>query len=292
MIQETDLSWRFINSGRCEPAFNMALDEALMRAAAARCSTATLRVYAWSRPSVSLGYHQRLEHRLDPECCRDSGIEVVRRITGGREVFHDSELTYSFSGPEGHPRLGKNIAESYRAIAAGLMHALRLLGVEPELMRPAVGRNRAGSKKEVNPCFSSASRYEISVQGKKLVGSAQRRCPNLGAFLQQGSLLIRNSQDRLLDLLPRSRRDQQTIDKSARSGSRATGLEEVLGRKVEFEEVARAMRSGFEQAFGCRFAEEKPSGQELNLALELERRKYSCTNWVEGQTRRVVSAVD
>jgi len=267
-----NLHWRFINSGPCATAFNMALDEALMRSAPSGPS-ATLRVYAWRAPSVSLGYHQRHESRLDLERCRALGVEVVRRITGGREVFHDRELTYSFSGPEGCARLGGSIAESYLAIAEGLRCALRLLGIQPDMPRTAT-RGQVGPRRSPSPCFSSVSRYEISAGGKKLVGSAQRRCSDPGAFIQQGSLLIRNAQNRLLELLPGAGREKENLAESSRPGSRATGLEEVLGRPVEFEEVARAMHGGFEEAFGCRFAKEKPTERERELARELERGKY------------------
>jgi lipoyl(octanoyl) transferase len=279
MTKGKKLHWRFIDSGPGGAAFNMALDEALMREAA-HGPTATLRVYGWRRSSVSLGYHQRLKKRLDPELCRASGVEIVRRITGGREVFHDRELTYSFTGPEGLACLGADITESYRLIAGGLLAALRLLGIEPEIERsPERERGLAG------PCFSSASRYELSVLGKKLVGSAQRRCPEAGAFMQQGSLLIQNSQDRLLDLMP-AESGQRMAGKAAGPSGRATGLEEVLGRPVEFGEVAGAMKHGFEQEFGCRFKKGQPSEKELELELELEK-KYNTIIWKK-QTVQVV----
>ncbi|MEA2062280.1 MAG: lipoate--protein ligase family protein [Gemmatimonadota bacterium] len=281
MTRDKDLYWRFINSGACPAAFNMALDEALMRRAADP-PTATLRVYAWEKPSVSLGYHQKIEERLDLERCRAAGVEVVRRITGGREVFHQRELTYSFSAPLDNPRLGGTVMKSYRAISGGLVRALEILGLEPELER-SVKRAGAGAGVRDNPCFSSASRYEISWQGKKLVGSAQRRMPRLGAFLQQGSLLIENSQDRLLKLRPKAIDEEKDTGNFGSLGARATGLEEVLGRKVGFEEVARAMHRGFEEFFGCRFEEAGPAKQELKLARDLEENKYTFTDYVKAE---------
>lgn len=270
MTRENDLNWRFIDSGLGTAAFNMALDEALAREAA-HSSTATLRVYAWSGPSVSLGCHQRPGSRLDLQRCRAAGVQVVRRITGGREVYHDRELTYSFTGPEGYACLGLGITESYRVIARGLVQALELLGVEPELSGRRPSRH-SGAGGLLAPCFASTSRYEITASGKKIVGSAQRRCTRLGSFLQQGSLLLRNSQDRLLELSPAGPVSPEGSPSGP--GLAATGLEEVLGRPLEYAEAARAMRQGFEEAFHCRLEPGQPTARELDLARDLEQERY------------------
>ncbi|HLA38829.1 MAG TPA: lipoate--protein ligase family protein, partial [Candidatus Glassbacteria bacterium] len=201
--------WRFIESPPGEAAFNMALDEALLRSVAERDSPPVLRVYSWSGPSVSLGYNQEIGREIDLERCRHLGVAVVRRPTGGRSVYHDRELTYSLCGPGASARLGRSLEETTRMVAEALCAALDRLGISAD--EPARGHGAIrGAAGLCNPCFSSASRYEISVAGRKLIGSAQRRSAGDRAFLQQGSVLIANSQARLDELAPGGRTAEET----------------------------------------------------------------------------------
>ena len=126
-------SWRFLNSGRADGATNMAVDEAILEGVGRGSSPPTLRVYAWEPPTVSIGHSQKASIELDLEACGRWGFDVVRRATGGRAVLHAGELTYSVVGSSGEPPLGGSIAESYQAIANGLLLGLTELGVSAEL---------------------------------------------------------------------------------------------------------------------------------------------------------------
>jgi len=116
----------------------MAADEAILEGVDRGSSPPTLRVYAWEPPTVSIGHSQKASVELDLEACRRRGFGVVRRPTGGRAVLHAGELTYSVVGRSGEPPLGGTIAESYKAIADGLLLGLEQLGVRAELAAVAV----------------------------------------------------------------------------------------------------------------------------------------------------------
>jgi len=88
-------AWRLIDSGPGPGPWNLALDEAIFHAVRAGASPPTLRLYRWSAPALSIGYAQDRDRDVDRDACRARGIAVLRRITGGRAVLHDAEVTYS-----------------------------------------------------------------------------------------------------------------------------------------------------------------------------------------------------
>lgn len=162
----------------------MALDEALMRHARSTGRT-TLRVYSWAQPTLSLGRNQPAVGQYDLRRIDGRGVDVVRRPTGGRAVLHHREVTYSVTAPVG--ALG-DLRESYARINRLLIDALRRLGVVAREAPPGDGTPLPG----VAPCFETPVGGEIIADGRKLVGSAQRR--EGGALLQHGSILIDDDQ--------------------------------------------------------------------------------------------------
>lgn len=161
-------------------AENMRRDRVLLaRSEREPLADPVLRVYGWSPPAVSLGYHQN-ESPLDPLALRARGIEQVRRPTGGAAVLHDQEITYAVAGPLGLPGLGRGVLAIHDGIAAALRATLVQLGV------PA--STGGGGRPDDFACFASAGGHEITVDGRKLVGSALRR--GRRAFLQHGSVLV------------------------------------------------------------------------------------------------------
>jgi lipoate-protein ligase A len=164
----------------------MALDEAIARAVGAGRVAATVRFYAWRAPTVSLGCLQAARGILAQDVCRERGIGAVRRPTGGRAVLHDEELTYSLCAPL-HGFWGRlSVAESFCLIGEGIAAGLRRLGVAA--IPGKVGGARLGPQGGATPCFQIPAMPAILVDGKKLVGSAQRRWE--GVLLQHGSLLL------------------------------------------------------------------------------------------------------
>lgn len=181
------MGWRLIADGPGIGLYNMAVDEALLRSAEDG-GVPTVRFYRWSEPTISMGYNQSLEtfHNLD------LNLPIVRRLTGGRAVLHQAELTYSVTSPSGEPPFGSTIEGVYKVISETIVKGLRALGVGAEVLK---GRSLSRRREESGrggggepACFFSPSRYEVLYKGKKLVGSAQRR--RKGAFLQHGSILL------------------------------------------------------------------------------------------------------
>ena len=158
----------------------MALDEVLL-ASAARDGVATLRLYRWRGPWLSLGYAQPFDASA-AAAFRAAGVTVVRRATGGRAVLHGADLTYAVAAPES--MLPPGLEGAYRLLSDALLDALRAIGVAAQ---PAP-RAASPSPADGFDCFAAAATDEICVAGRKLAGSAQRRAA--GAVLQHGSIRL------------------------------------------------------------------------------------------------------
>jgi lipoate-protein ligase A len=221
-------------------AENMAADEAIMDAVAAGDTPPTLRLYHWAPPSLSLGKRQPLSSVLFDRCASD-GVQVVRRATGGLAILHTDELTYSIATQPDDPRAAGAILDAYRSLSEGLMAALAFLGVQPEMEPVSPGASHTASA----VCFEQPSAYEISVAGRKLIGSAQVR-PQ-GRVLQHGSLPLTGDIGRIVDYLCfESDSEREALRRHLRE--RATTLSAVLKRDVPYAEAADALRRGFADA--------------------------------------------
>jgi lipoate-protein ligase A len=280
-------NWRFIDSGAGEAAFNMALDEVLLGRVAAGQSPPVLRVYRWSGQSVSLGYHQDATRELDLELCASQGVAVVRRPTGGRSVFHGPELTYSLAAPGDTGLLGSSVSDTSAAVAAAIRHALELLGAvldsPDDEKNSSGGRGASGMR---NPCFTSASRHEVTSSGRKLVGSAQMRLPGGTGFLQHGSLLLENHQFRLAELKPLDVDSEQRQTLTEHLNNSVTSLSGILGREVSYAETADAFRRGFAGHFMVELLDDKPGPDELRMAEHLAGQRYRSSDWLLGKRQK------
>ncbi len=234
-------TWRLlIESEPRTGAWNMALDEAIMEAVAAGESPPTLRFYAWEPPCLSLGKRQPLGGVSLERCERDD-VQVVRRATGGWAILHTDELTYSIATTPDDPRAEGAILDAYRRLSQGLVAGLGNLGV-PALMNPSAGESAQYASAA---CFEAPSAYEITVGGKKLIGSAQTR--PAGRVLQHGSLPLAGDIARVTEYLWfASEGDREAL--AAHLRERATTLSAVLGRDVSFVEAVEAMARGFASA--------------------------------------------
>jgi lipoate-protein ligase A len=218
----TALSWQLIIDSTGRPGVeNMAIDQALLDDVERRGHAACLRLYRWTPPCLSFGRNEPALSRYDRDTIARLGVDVVRRPTGGRAVWHDDEVTYAVAAPV--DALGC-LRDSYRAIHQRLARALRTLGADAVL---AASARRPGAL-TAGACFAQPVGGEVLVRGRKVIGSAQVR--QGAAFLQHGSILLGGSQD----LVARVSRDRA-------STANATTLSEALGRRVEFGEVATAI---------------------------------------------------
>lgn len=166
----------------------MARDHALARGA--RAGEGVLRLYGWAPPTVSFGRNEPAPAGFPRDPADRPGVDVVRRPTGGRAVLHHEELTYSVVVP------GRAVGARglYRAVHEGLVAGLRSLGIPAE-----VAAGGQVLRPDAGPCFQVAAPGEITLGGRKLVGSAQARMD--GALLQHGSILLSPHQDRLMELV-------------------------------------------------------------------------------------------
>lgn len=263
--------WRLLQTPPARGAWNMALDEALLMSCLRGDSPPVLRLYAWNPPCLSLGYAQPFQD-VDLARLNERGWDLVRRPTGGRAILHADELTYAVIGPARHPLLAGSVLESYRRLARALLAALRALGLPAEMNEESLAADRSA-----NPvCFESPSAYEITVQGKKLIGSAQARRKD--GVLQHGALPLAGDLTRIVQVLAFP--DEAARQRAAeRLLARATTVERVLGRPIPWEMAAQAFVNAFRQTFSICFEPSEPTIAEKARAEELVRIRYANPHW-------------
>jgi lipoyl(octanoyl) transferase len=251
--------WRLLDTGAQPASFNMAIDEALLRLHELGESQPTLRFYSWSPPAVSLGYFQK-HHAIDVAACRQLGIDVVRRLTGGRAVLHANDLTYSVVADSGQG-IPSSFEAAYRLLCHGLLEGFRLLGFEGEL----------GSEETECPrsdiCFVQATVADIVYQGRKFVGSAQTW--QGASLLQHGSIVLEPQEETWAAIAKTDSRESLR----AQLKSRITSLREILGRGINLIELKRAIMMGMADELHVEFETGELSPQEWALAIEIASQK-------------------
>ncbi|MBI5969590.1 MAG: lipoate--protein ligase family protein [Deltaproteobacteria bacterium] len=260
-------NWRLILDPLLDGRENMAVDEAVLTSSdGSREFTPTLRLYGWSGPTLSIGYHQ------DAAGFSDCGLPVVRRVTGGRAVLHDSEITYSIVAPTAHPLFSGGITTAYFEISRCILSALRDAGINASMSgraaktRPSDGAGQA--------CFSAPSRHELLVNGQKIAGSAQRRFKS--AFLQHGSILFSIAEELNGRIFGRGLQGAMTCI----SAHSAVTAAEMRGLLVK----------GFSAGLEAKFQTVKLSGAEEYIKDGLMESRYSTPEWTSGaidRTRRI-----
>lgn len=278
-------TWRLIKTAPETGAWNMALDEAILEAAGRGEVPPTLRLYAWQPACLSLGYAQSVTD-VDFEGLSTHGWDLVRRPTGGRAILHIDELTYSVSGPPTEPRLAGSVLESYRVLSQALLQALHLLNIPAEAKEkpvtiPAAGTTANKNSSDPNPvCFEVPSNYEITVAGKKLVGSAQARRKE--GVLQHGSLPLVGDLTRITQALSF---DTQAAREFARERLllRAATAESILSKSLLWDTAAAAFTQAFQETLNLDLVETEITSAELERAQVLVDEKFDNPKW----TRRV-----
>jgi lipoate-protein ligase A len=222
---------------------NMRRDEEMARACGID-GIPRLRFYSWCPWTLSLGYNQR-DETIDGELLERLGYGLVRRPTGGRAVFHAEELTYSVAMPSG----GAGIHQTYAAINRALHKGLELLGARDlEFSRTQPDFRKHYELEESASCFSASALSELTWQGRKLLGSAQRRYGE--TLLQHGSLLLDEAHLQIIDLLYPYAEERRRTDLRRRLAERTATLKAPLqGILPPFREIAEALLQGFAQTF-------------------------------------------
>ncbi len=262
--------WRLLNYRLHSASENMAIDEAIFQETIRNKRPPTLRFFGWHPSAVSIGYFQELENEIDFNRCRLSGVDIVRRMTGGKAVYHSSEVTYSFAATSSEKLFPNDIAGTYEVISRCLVRGLSFLGISAQLAKSDVLEKRELSSR----CFSVPSGNELLVDGRKICGSAQMRTH--GGFLQHGSLLMKFD-DAETSALILPRQERETVERLRRS---VTAVNEVIPIPVSAEALCQVLQKGFIEELGIRLAEGPLTPNEKALSNQLiEKYKSDAWNW-------------
>jgi lipoyl(octanoyl) transferase len=240
--------WRFINTGFNPGSFNMEYDLELVRNFS---GTPVLRVYQWRPYCISLGANQDFSSVGQEKTFAD-GFDIVKRPTGGRAILHAEELTYSVVYPISEDKTPKQI---YREINLALKSGLLIYNpvfekIELEHSQPHFPTFYQDTKSTL--CFAVSAMNELNYQGKKVVGSAQRKIGSV--ILQHGSILCGSFHKRIVNYLnlPFAKLEEikNEIDQTT------TELEAILGEEIDYQKLSDSIKEGFENHFDVKFEEE------------------------------------
>ena len=209
-----------------------------------------LRVYKWKPYCISLGANQDY-NSLNMNKISEKGFDIVKRPTGGRAILHAEELTYSVVYPITNEISPKQIyREINLSLKEGLINYNSLFEkIELEHTQPHFPSFYKDEKSTL--CFAVSAKNELNLDGKKLVGSAQRKMGNV--ILQHGSILCGSFHKRIIDYLnlPSDKLDE--IHNEIETTT--TEIETVLGEEVNYDRLVSSIKKGFEIHFSIKFDE-------------------------------------
>lgn len=244
-------------------SLNMAIDDYLFRSLDEDIPQTYLRFYQWEKPTVSLGYSQKIQKVVDIDYCRQNGIDIVRRITGGKMVLHHREVTYSLCSSDSKT-FTSTLSGSYKSISQALIRGLEKMGLAPYLADFPPSSYARGNF----PCFSYPARDEIEVGEKKIVGSAQKRVGS--RFIQHGSIPLEDDEG-LLESVSSLKRGE--------GRARMTSLSQALGRKVDFRWAVEHLQAGFSEYFEVGFNPKVFNEKEKEVIQRIQKERYNNSEW-------------
>ena len=238
----------------------MALDDHIAR----QENTASfLRFYRWNPYTLSIGYHQSL-NILNRSSCYENGVDIVRRPTGGRAIFHSEELTYSLVLRGEKMALSEAYIKVHTAIAEGLSK----VGVQSDLVHTTPDRRELSPKSDKTSCFTASARTELESDGRKIVGSAGKKYRN--SLLIHGSILLGSKHKEIVKYLNIS--DDRKKAMKHELDSKTGNLSDILGRLFDPMELINPLRDSFSSEFRIDIDEQELS-EEVTIAAK-EQEKY------------------
>ena len=267
--------WRLIiDHGDNDGVYNMSADEAILYSVEDGLSSPTLRLYGWGRPAMTVGYAQDIERTVNIDYCLKNGIDIVRRITGGRGILHRGELTYSIAAPKNALADG-SISGIYNIIKKTIREAFSSLGI-PVDISAARKRGIGGGA-----CFGAAYRHEITVGGKKIMGGALRRLRH--SFLYHGSILLESDSRQLAEVLRfDSKAEEEKYIGALDQG--VVGINDILDRPLNRPVIEASIIEAFSATLGIGFYRGRRTDFEEDLILRLVSEKRGCaSNMVTGK---------
>lgn len=268
--------WRLLIDPANNAAWNMAADETMLTELAEGRIPPTLRFYAWNPPAVSIGYFQRLDEEIDRAACARLGIDVVRRLTGGRAVLHEAEVTYSLVVREDSPGIPSTVSGSYLFFSQAIIAGLERLGISAQLQPPENSRILIKRHNSSAACFDAPSHHEIIIAGRKVVGSAQVR--QKGILLQHGSVSLLFRAERMTAIM-RFDNEANREMLTRKLYDKAIGLSDILGKTLEYDEVVSALQAGFIEKCGFQLLLGHRNCLELDKIQQLMKNKYCAEAW-------------
>lgn len=256
------LTARLVPFKRRDGRENMAIDEHLLQRHGPS-GIPVLRLYGWQPPAITLGRYQGID-RLDLEACSRDSVPVVRRITGGGAIYHDTEMTYSVVWPDHSESGSGSIEGSFERINAFILETYRSLGLSPAYAKDCTaGDNSAG---RAHFCFSGNENYDILINRRKIGGNAQKRVR--GSLLQHGSIPL------AVDAGRAQRYFRDRIDPG-----NFTALNEACGRGVSTEELIGIITAAFSSVMEADLFERELDGREEETVRALLNERYSLDSW-------------
>ena len=253
--------WWMVDSGEESGLYNMSFDEFLAKNVKKR---PILRFFQWKPYCLSLGYNQKNEI-FEYGRLKENDIDIVKRPTGGRAVLHADEVTYSVIISDSHPLFYLGITELYKAISYALQKGLKYLGINAFIEKNKIG---FGKLEKLSPyCFSSIARYEIKYNGKKIIGSAQRRYKN--SVLQHGSIPLTDYYINLTEFISDNFKKEKI--KSILK-SKSCSISTLLNKDVSYKEVVNNIKKGFEDTFNIVFQRKDISASQKTSIEKLSKR--------------------
>ncbi|MBN1222539.1 MAG: lipoate--protein ligase family protein [Candidatus Aminicenantes bacterium] len=249
-----------------EGSWNMAVDEFLFESIRRETSKTVLRFYAWRRPTASIGYSQKIDKVVDTSFCNKNGIDIVRRLTGGKLVLHHREVTYSLSSCD-LKSFSPTVSESYKRISEAMMLGLKKMGLSPILADKTPQDYIRGHL----PCFSRPARDEVMIAGGKIIGSAQKRIGP--CFLQHGSIPLEENEKLLASV------------SSIAAGSdnlSMTSLCRAIGKRITFDRAVEMLAEGISEYFEVRLKKRTLSLAEQKSIRKIQRERYANPDWTFG----------
>ncbi|OPY88572.1 MAG: Octanoyltransferase LipM [Smithella sp. PtaU1.Bin162] len=274
--------WRFLDFQRHNAFENMAIDEAVFRETIKNKKSPTIRFYGWRPAAVSIGYFQDIEKEINVEKCRADGVDVVRRLSGGKAVFHCREVTYSVVACNKEKLFPQDIHGTYKIISNCIARGLITLGIEASLAETGRKLHDADFKA---CCFSVPSGNELLVSGRKICGSAQMRTGS--GFLQHGSILMDFDPVKTASFLLPAR----TAEQLRKLKDSVAAINEEITRPVDEKEICANLKKGFASVLGKEIIEGALTSAEEILVGKLTQ-KYADLRWNSERKKELVQLHD
>lgn len=253
------MNFRFIEMKDMDAFSQMAVDELMLDLSIKNRLPGIIRFFNFSPPAITIGRLQKIEE-INTALCEKKNIDVVRRLTGGRAVIHLGDFTFSLVIRDDNPIFGGNVYKTYESVSLPFLYSLQAIDV------PAKWVRKKSLSRSHNPlCFSSVSRYELTVNNKKILGVSQYR--RKGIILIQGSLLLKP--------LPFDLRPFFNIEISTDS---FTSLEKVGSVDINFTVFGSKLKETIKDLYNICFIEEELTEKEIKN-LRIVKAKYLAEEW-------------